>query len=87
LSTIAATSTVCAGALVGVAVGVGEPLGANVGEAFAACAEPCPKILLIMLPKMLITDPPVVVTDVRFFTAIPPRRSSQYNIVTIFGYG
>jgi hypothetical protein len=40
-----------------------------------------------MLPKMLITDPPVVVTDVRFFTAIPPRRSSQYNIVTIFGYG
>src|SRR6185312_6124264 len=54
LSTIAATSTVCAGALAGVAVDAGDPPGAKEGEAFAACAEPWPKILLIMLPKMLI---------------------------------
>src|SRR5262249_10267208 len=88
LSTIAATSTVCAGALAGVAVGAGDPPGAKEGEAFAACAEPWPKILLIMLPKMLIMDPPErFVTDVRFFTSIPPCRSHQYNIVTIFGYG
>src|SRR5262249_62076193 len=71
LSTIAATSTVCAGGtFAGVALGDDDDgdddeapdVGAvpGVGEALAACAEPCPKIAPIIFPKTVINFLPSV---------------------------
>src|SRR6476620_3655542 len=78
LSTISATSTVCVGgALVCVAAGAPDgAAGANVGDAPAACAEPWPKIALMIFPKTLMTFLRLFALEVRLLRYRSMNRPS-----------